>query len=186
MNKTSITIDRKLFETLTPKTYNSSMFNSGDNIRIISVNSDKLLSWGKAEVPALEIEVNGRTMEVPINIILGTVISKPDIIHNEDSGELECIDFVGNTLYDYIKSNGHELEDIIHFPDQITILKRINKGIPKGQIHKKKALYEESFLVDEGNSFDMQFENKEFVPTIFKSALGNIRTNGTYLIDPIE
>lgn len=186
MNNTTITIDRELFEILSPKTFNNSLFNSGDDIRIISVNPDKLLSWGKAEVPALEIEVNGRSMEVPINIILGTVISKPDIIHNEDLGELECVDFVNNTLYDYIKSNGHELEDVIHFPDQITILKRINKGIPKGQIHKKKALYEESFLVEDGKTFDIQFENVEFVPTVFKSALGHYRTNRTYLIAPIE
>ncbi|MCB2194420.1 MAG: hypothetical protein KQH79_01095 [Bacteroidetes bacterium] len=186
MNNTNITIEREIFNTLSPKTYNHALFSSDDDVRIISVSKDKLLPWGKAQVPAMEIEVNGREMEVPVNVILGSVISKPNVLHNEGQGDLECVDFVGNTLFDYLKSENFDQEDVIKLPGQIKIIKRVNKGIPKDQVNKKKVLYEESFLVKPGNSFDSQFDDLEFIPTIFKSALGRCRTNGTYLIAPID
>lgn len=182
MKTNNIVIDRNLFITLSPKTFNNNMFKSGDQIKIIAVNSEKLMPWGNASVPSLEIEANGNPMEIPINIILGTVINNPEVIYNKGKGDLECVDFVGNTLCDYLKSNAKELEDTITFPDQITIIKRINKGIPKDQVHQKKDIYDESFLVQEGNTFDSQFRNLEFIPTIFKSATGVFRTNGTYLV----
>lgn len=179
-------IDRELFNSLAPKSFNSTLFHSGAVIRVVGVNPDKQLEWGNTIVPALEIEVDGNPMEVPISILLGAVVCKPDIVHNEGNDTLECIDFIGNTLYDYLNLAASEIEESINLPDTLTVIKRINKGIPKNQVSIKKELYNESYLVEDGKKFDEHFKDLEFIPAIFKSITGKIRTNGTYLLGPID
>lgn len=186
MSKTKLTLDRSLFDSLAPKSSRAMLFTPGDEIKLISIDPDKQLEWGNQSVPAMNIEVNGKPMEVPVSVILGAVVNKPGIIHNSDMGALECVDFLQNSLHDYLKATADDKDTEITLPESIKVVKRINKGIKKASIDQKKEVYEQSFLVEEGKTFDEQFADLEYIPTIFKSATGTLRTNGAYVIAELD
>lgn len=181
-----VTIDYDLFLKMEPKSSSAVVFQPGSVVTIVEFRPDAEIKWGKDDtVPGFLVEVNGEEKEVPAPAILNSIMGKPNVVKNEGHETLECVDFVGNSLHAYLKSQTKKGEEI-QFPGSITIAKRINKGIPKTQINGKKEVYEKSYLIEDGGSFDEAFKDVEYIPTMFNSAVGTIRPNPTYLLAPID
>lgn len=181
----AVTIKREVFDKLAPKSARTMLFEPGSTVNIIELDESTEMDWGDDTVPALKVEVNGQEKEIPAPAIMGAIVSRPGILHNENDGAMECVNFVGNTLHNYLQQTTEEGKDI-ELPGEIKVIKRVNKGIPKTQVDQKKTVYEESFLVEEGQTFDQSFEKYDFIPTVFKSATGTVRTNGAYMIDALD
>ena len=178
-------IDSNLFKTLAPKSNRSTFFQPGSEINILQVNEENLVEYAGEQVPTLHIEANGLKRDVPAPAILGAVVTRDGIIHNKDKGDLECVDFIGNTLYDYLADKFGEGNDI-ELPDSLKVIKRINKGVEKSFTEGKKEIYNESNLVEDGKTYDEVFKDLQFLPTIYKSRMGVFNTGKAYLLEAID
>ena len=179
----AVKIDHELFKSLAPRHRNYiPQFEPGSTIQIIDVDYDDLKKWGDKEVPQIILDNNKK---VPAPYLLNMVIMKDGIVKNEGT-ECECVDFLGNTLYDYLEEKYGDEEKIL--PESITIVKPINKGVLKENItsHIKKRMYKESYYGGEGTEFEKAFKGMEFVPSILKGATNNLRNNKTTLIEAID
>lgn len=194
----NVTIDRETFKKLEPKSRRfSAEFPLDKPIIMVAFHKDEddLVEWGNDWVPTIELD-DGTKVPAP-KILHNMVVSKPDIIKNEgvtitvDGKErsLECAAFVGNTLYDYLEQQAKENDqEEIELPGEITPKQKISKGIELASITSdgKKEIYEQSYYVPEGKSFDTALGKYEYIPAIFKSATGTLRNNYCQLLAPID
>lgn len=183
----SLTIERTDFEQLAPASSRAIYFQDGAELRLIDFvpAEESEIQWNRKPVAAIKLEVNGEEKDIPAPALMGAVVKNKDIIKNEGDSEMECLDFVGQTLHDHLKKTTPKGEDI-KLPGKLNVIRRVNKGVEKGMIKEKKAVYEKSHLVEEGKKFDDAFKQYDFIPTIFDNEMGSPRTNKAFLLDTID
>lgn len=179
-----LTISAELFDKLTPSASRSVLFQKGNEVKIISLDEEKEFDWGNnnVKVPGLNVEIDGTPSVIPLPVILNAIVNNPEkpLIHNEGKGMLECVDHVGNTLHDSLRSKAQEGKDI-ELPQKLTVMRRVNKGVPTAQIEQKQSLYPKSNFFDADNFAEIS-KDCEFMPSLFENATGAIRTHAGYVV----
>ena len=155
--------------------------------------------WQSAEsgeCPVVDIEVSGKARQIPLPMLLNTVIMSEGIVHNKGNKDLKCVDFADHRLGDYL---GEKFKNgDVTLPEKIVVVERIMKGWKVENIVNKDAFTEAFFKGlekdEKGFKAVVPTNFKEYVaqaktgwiPQLFLGDAGNSRYAFTYVIQPVK